>query len=66
MTTRDKLKSIIFKSLESACNTEIANAYEHVVGCGECPYWFGSCSNQHDCYEYILSKLEEEEASHEQ
>jgi len=59
MTDLDKIKSIIVKSLESAENYEIADCYNHMVICGDCPYWH-DCRNEHECDEYILDKLEAE------
>lgn len=38
MKNGDEIKSIIIKSLESASNDEIADAYTYVVSCGNCPY----------------------------
>lgn len=57
MTLKENIKSRIIKSLESATNDEIADAYNYVVSCGDCPYW-RDCKNENLCGEYILNKLE--------
>lgn len=58
MTNTDEIKSTIVKSLETANKDEIADAYECLVSCGNCPYWH-DCRNERDhCYDYILDKLE--------
>lgn len=62
MTNMDEIKSIIVKSLETAQNGEIADCYAHVVSCGDCPYWHDDCRNEHDCFHYILDKLEADKA----
>ena len=59
MTDRDKIKSIIIKSLETAKTYEIADGYSSMVSCGDCPYWH-DCRNEYECDEYILDKLEAE------
>lgn len=59
MAKIDEIYDTIVKSLETASNEEIAQAYNHVVGCGACPYWH-DCQNLHCCYSYILDKLEKE------
>ena len=59
MAKIDEIYDTIVKSLETATNEEIAQAYNQVVGCGSCPYWH-DCQNMHWCYNYILDKLEEE------
>jgi hypothetical protein len=59
MTNKDEIKSIIVKSLETAKDYEIADAYSSIVSCGDCPYWH-DCRNEHECDEYILDKLEAE------
>lgn len=56
MTNIDEIKSTIVKSLETASNYEIADVYEDMVDCGDCPYWH-DCRNGYDCDEYILNKL---------
>lgn len=62
MTQLEKMKSdkvlivnAIMKSLSK--NDDMALAYSHTVGCGDCPYWH-ECGNMYDCYFYILDKLE--------
>lgn len=63
MNQLEKMKSdkvlivnAIMKSLSK--NDDMALAYSHIVGCSDCPYWH-ECGNMHDCYFYILDKLEE-------
>lgn len=58
MANIDEIKSIIIKSLESASNDEIADAYTYVVSCGNCLYWH-DCRNECVCTEYILNKMKE-------
>lgn len=43
-------------------NDDIALAYDHMVGCGDCPYWH-ECGNMHDCYYYIFDKLEADDGN---
>ena len=56
MTNKDKIKNIIIKSLETANEELIADAYYDTVSCDDCPYWH-DCENEYDCNEYILNKL---------
>lgn len=57
MTNIDEIKSIIVKSLETANKDEIVNAYEILVSCGDCLFWH-NCRNEHNCFEYIMNKME--------
>lgn len=59
MTSRDIIKSTIVKSLETASNDEIGEAYMNIVGCCDCPYW-SDCKIEHDCWGYITDKLDAE------
>lgn len=60
MTNKEEIKSIIVKSLETATKHEIADAYYLLVSCGDCPFWH-DCRNYHECGDYILEKLGEDE-----
>lgn len=57
MTNREEIKSIIIKSLETANEETIADAYYDTVSCGDCPFWH-DCRNGQFCRGYILNKLE--------
>ena len=57
MMNKEEIKNIIVKSLDTAPNEDIAEAYNYVVGCNDCPYWH-DCRNEHDCTDYIYDKLE--------
>jgi len=61
MTNRDEIKSIIIKSLETAPEEKIAEAYVSIVRCCDCPLC-DNCRKERTylqtCFEYILEKLE--------
>lgn len=57
MAEIDDIFDVIVKHLDCASNSELAEVYDLVIGCGDCPYWH-DCRNEHECYEFILDKLE--------
>lgn len=60
MSRRDIIKSIIIKSLESANADELAQVYNEIVSCADCPYRH-KCGFTYDCHSYIFDKLIERE-----
>ena len=59
MAKIDEIYDTIVKSLETATNEELATAYNISVPCGVCQFWH-ECGNRHDCFDFILEKLEKE------
>lgn len=57
---KDEIKNVLVKSLESAKDFELAEAYAQLVSCGDCPYW-RKCKNEQYCDVYIADKLKEGE-----
>ena len=57
---KSEIIDVIVKSLDTAQNEDIAEAYNYVVGCPDCPYWH-DCRNEHYCCDYICDKLERRE-----
>ena len=62
---KDKIKSTIVESLETAKEEEIAYSYVQVVRCRNCSYQNDCWSKHCHCYDYILEKLKSEENKNE-
>ena len=60
MVKRKEIIDTIIKSLDTAKNHQIIEAYNYVVGCSDCPSW-RDCKNEHMCADYIADILEEGE-----
>lgn len=56
---RKEIERIIKNAIIDASNEEIADAYAHLVSCGECPV-FGKCD--WDCSTAIYNYLEKGDA----